>query len=132
MFKNASVICASVILFEQGGALAEGLQSLFKKRMPCCLLRNPWWAIHCYYGNIQYLPPRSPPPTRKLLPWPHAWRFFKRFSAALSSCLYPVIQTHHCQKRSSGQRPPAKKKKSHFILTALARSWMRRGNVMFH
>lgn len=104
----------------------EGPLSLFKPY--ACVCSGILGGLSIVTMAI-YLCRALPPPTATS-PMAICLEFFKKVFTALSSCLYPVIQTHHCQKRSSGatRSPP----KSHGILTALAWSWLRRGNVMFH
>lgn len=103
---NASVICASVISFEQGGTLARVLSRRLN-RMPVFaqeslvgypLLLWQYTSTHCH-GSHGYMPGVI------------LFIYLKPLTA-LPSFLYPVIQTC-CQTWSWGATPsPAKNKKS--------------------
>lgn len=71
MFKNASVICASMIVFEQGGTLVRVLSH--------CLNRMPVFAQESLVGYPlllwQYTSAAARHHRLQLPSWPYAWSF---------------------------------------------------------
>lgn len=47
--------------------LARGSSVAVWNRMPGVCFRNPWWAIHCYYGDV------SRPPSTATSAWSFFW-----------------------------------------------------------
>lgn len=75
---------------------------------------------------------RARPHPLQLLPWPYAWSFFFFLKGFHCSLILLVPGNSDTSLPKAKLRGNALPKKSHGILTALARSWLRRGNVMFH